>query len=217
MLPFCWERIRVRRVIVRSQSGGLVGVDVCRPPNPSISRECMFGARFKSQRRLPSGRSVRRSRRDHRGAGGSRTCRYGSVEGLPVWPNRDPIGEEAGLNLYAFVQNGPTVDIDPHGQSIIGFILLGRAAWLGACGVWAASKGVEAFPGDDKKQHCMISCLHNRCSGLGTPLFTLAGGVLWELIHGQYEGDDILADAYGTAASYNIFRSCQALCNDCPY
>jgi hypothetical protein len=120
MLPFCRGKIRVRRVIVRSQGGGFIGVGVCRPPNPSISRECMFGARFKSQRRLPSGRSVRRSRRDHRAAGSSRACGYGIVEGLPVWPNRDPLAEMGGINLYGFVRNAPTQLVDLFGLDSLG-------------------------------------------------------------------------------------------------
>jgi hypothetical protein len=64
---------------------------------------------------LRLGRSVRRGRRDHRGAVGSRPCRYGSVEGLPVWPNRDPIGELGGVNLYAIVNNAVLDSMDPLG------------------------------------------------------------------------------------------------------
>lgn len=42
------------------------------------------------------------------------------------WPNRDPIGERGGLNLYAFAENNPVNWIDPLGQS--------------ACGDWKKSK-----------------------------------------------------------------------------
>ncbi|MGA1238339.1 MAG: RHS repeat-associated core domain-containing protein, partial [Limisphaerales bacterium] len=31
------------------------------------------------------------------------------------WPNRDPIGEAGGINLYGFVANGPTYSIDSSG------------------------------------------------------------------------------------------------------
>jgi RHS repeat-associated protein len=34
-----------------------------------------------------------------------------------VWPNRDPIGERGGLNLYGFVRNNPISRIDHHGLS----------------------------------------------------------------------------------------------------
>ncbi len=30
--------------------------------------------------------------------------------------NRDPIGEKGGLNLYGYVENSPTLDIDPSGR-----------------------------------------------------------------------------------------------------
>jgi hypothetical protein len=102
-------------MIARSQGDGSAGVGVCRRSDPSISRERIFGLCFKSPRRLPSGRSVRRGRRDHRGAVGSRPCRYGSVEGLPVWPNRDPSFETGGINLYGFVRNRPVIALDPLG------------------------------------------------------------------------------------------------------
>ena len=30
-----------------------------------------------------------------------------------TWPNRDPIGERGGINLYGFVRNSPTRRVDP--------------------------------------------------------------------------------------------------------
>jgi hypothetical protein len=46
---------------------------------------------------------------------GSRTCRYESVEGLLAWPNRDPLEEEGGVNLYRFGLNSPTLYVDAYG------------------------------------------------------------------------------------------------------
>jgi|HubBroStandDraft_4_1064222.scaffolds.fasta_scaffold737781_1 RHS repeat-associated protein len=36
--------------------------------------------------------------------------------GLKRWLNRDPIGEEGGINLYDYVRNAPTVATDPSGH-----------------------------------------------------------------------------------------------------
>jgi RHS repeat-associated protein len=35
------------------------------------------------------------------------------------WPNRDPMGEEGGMNLYGFVANNPCLFIDSYGLSIV--------------------------------------------------------------------------------------------------
>src|SRR5207253_6846394 len=35
---------------------------------------------------------------------------------LQRWPNRDPIGEEGGINLYGFVENDPVNSLDPFGE-----------------------------------------------------------------------------------------------------
>ena len=35
------------------------------------------------------------------------------------WINRDPIGEQGGLNIYGFVNNNPISNIDPDGQVVI--------------------------------------------------------------------------------------------------
>jgi RHS repeat-associated protein len=36
--------------------------------------------------------------------------------GLKRWVNRDPIGEQGGVNLYGYVANGPLTRRDPSGQ-----------------------------------------------------------------------------------------------------
>ena len=37
---------------------------------------------------------------------------------LQRWPNRDPIGEKGGINLYAFVHSNPLTEIDPKGYTV---------------------------------------------------------------------------------------------------
>jgi hypothetical protein len=48
---------------------------------------------------------------------GSRVCAYKTASGLDKWPNRDPLGEPGGLNLYGFVANNPLNLIDTDGKA----------------------------------------------------------------------------------------------------
>ena len=87
------------------------------------------------------------------------------------------------------------------------------ALWEYFCVNYAVDKGLEAYPTNDKAQHCMISCLHNRCMVLGAPGATLLAGLLWELRPGGVlDWGDVVADVYGVVASYNLFQSCKASC-----
>ncbi len=63
----------------------------------------------------PSGRLSRRRRFRSMFTPGSRACGYKTASGLGKWPNRDPIGEKGGKNLYAFVGNDPVNEFDPLG------------------------------------------------------------------------------------------------------
>jgi RHS repeat-associated protein len=64
---------------------------------------------------IPSGRNVRRLTENLTAATGLRACRYAIAPGHPVWLNRDPIGEEGGINLYRFADNKPVSIIDALG------------------------------------------------------------------------------------------------------
>jgi len=46
---------------------------------------------------------------------GSRACAYRTASGRAKWPNRDPIEERGGMNLYGFVRNNPVSNTDPFG------------------------------------------------------------------------------------------------------
>jgi RHS repeat-associated protein len=60
---------------------------------------------------------------------------------LQRWLNRDPIGEEGGINLYAFVGNGPLGLIDPFGWGCYR-----KNKWFRAIqkGVWAVEQAADA-------------------------------------------------------------------------
>jgi len=42
----------------------------------------------------------------------SRACAYRTASGRAKWPNRDPIGEKGGVNLYGFAENNPVNQMD---------------------------------------------------------------------------------------------------------
>ncbi len=136
---------------------------------------------------------------------------------LQRWLNRDPIWERGGYNLYGFTHNDPANLYDSDGRWVVAAIIGAAGIWQAACARHASSKALDTFPGDDKKQHCMASCVHNRCTALGAPHVTAIGGLLWELRPGGvFDWGDLVADFYGIGASYNIFQSCEDSCKECP-
>ena len=58
-------------------------------------------------RQPPSDRLSRQGRRRRVIATGSARCAYKTASGRGKWPNRDPIQERGGWNLYGFIGNGP--------------------------------------------------------------------------------------------------------------
>jgi hypothetical protein len=62
-----------------------------------------------------SGRFSSRRRRSRRIATGCGVCGYKTASGRSKWPNRDPIEEAGGANLYEFVGNSPPDSIDVFG------------------------------------------------------------------------------------------------------
>jgi hypothetical protein len=82
----------------------------------------------------PSGRLSRRGRGRSMFTPGSRACAYKSASGLANWPNRDPIEEEGGINLYGYVDNNPMSSVDifglcPCGQKFSYSVYTGCFAW----------------------------------------------------------------------------------------
>src|SRR5947207_4964892 len=71
--------------------------------------------RVQGFRQSPPGRLSRRARRRQINTPGLRACAYKTASGRFKWPNRDPIGELGGLNLYGYVYNNPLRFVDPLG------------------------------------------------------------------------------------------------------
>jgi RHS repeat-associated protein len=67
---------------------------------------------------------------------------------LQRWLNRDPLGEQGGVNLYNFVGSAPINLIDPHGECTIPYPLMVTSESAGPWG-WAAlgllATGVAAY------------------------------------------------------------------------
>jgi hypothetical protein len=84
-------------------------------------------------RQWPSGRLSRRGRPRRRIATGSAWCAYQTASGRRKWPNRDPIEEEGGPNLYQFNVNEPISNIDSEGHS--GSAVLRCLPIAGGCAV----------------------------------------------------------------------------------
>ena len=70
-------------------------------------------------RRRASGRLSRRRRFRSMFTPGSRACAYRTASGRANWPNRDPIEEKGGLNLYGFVGNDPISRFDRFGLEFV--------------------------------------------------------------------------------------------------
>lgn len=93
---------------------------------------------------------------------GSRACAYKTASGRAEWPNRDPIGEEGGLNLYGFVYNNPMSFLDPYGLDQFK-VVCDKAADLDR-----RIQGLRSNTGDQFKRVFMglQSCiLHKLCKG----------------------------------------------------
>jgi RHS repeat-associated protein len=101
-----------------SLAAGRVSAARSRCLSSSHTPTSLLKSRVWGSRCRPSGRFLRRARRGHGIAMGCRACGYKPVPGRQRWLNRDPIGIEGGVNLYAFTGNAPVQEIDPLGLAL---------------------------------------------------------------------------------------------------
>ena len=111
------------------------------PTSPRKTRVGVF-------RHRSSGQTSSRGRCRSMFTPGLRGCGYKTVSGRHEWPNRDPIQERGGLNLYAYVGNNPINFLDPNG--LVGWGVVGSASFGAGIGVGptlGASAGAGVFIG----------------------------------------------------------------------
>jgi len=89
------RQTRASRACVRGAKTRIWGF--CRPP---ATRAPVFGAQTTKPRQVAKAAATK------------------SASGPSQWPNRDPIGENGGVNLFAMVENNPISFIDPLGLNI---------------------------------------------------------------------------------------------------
>lgn len=82
------------------------------PTSPCATRVGVFRPR-------PSGRFLARRRQTPSAAIGSTRCASKTASGRRVWPNRDPIQEQGGRNLYGFAINNPISKLDRLGLTLV--------------------------------------------------------------------------------------------------
>ncbi len=182
------------------EGGSTAGGRVTRAPGTATSpRKTRVGGVLVP----PSGRSSRRRRTAHGTATGCRLRAARTVLGRSEWPNRDPIGEKGGANLYGFTGNAPIGSYDPNGRIVVSLpVLIGGIVVAGACldatacvvrvsqQYWHALDEVRQKTGrdptlagtqEDALKHCVAAC------NLGkSPRYCLTSGIaLW--IANQHE------------------------------
>ena len=109
------EPLPVRRSLGEGGSAARSGAVAFAPASLTSPLKTRVGV----SRRRASGRLSRRRRSRSMFTPASRACAYRTASGRAKWPNRDPIGEEGGINLYTYVNNSPIDWIDDLGERAI--------------------------------------------------------------------------------------------------
>jgi len=79
------------------------------------------------------------------------------------WLTHDPIGYKDGMNLYEYCQSNPLNRTDPHGQSVVGAVVITA---LLKCGVpYYIAAQAKFSRNTDHFRHCWTSCMIARDCG----------------------------------------------------
>jgi RHS repeat-associated protein len=113
-LPFPRKNPQSRRVLDALENAPSLAAST-RPRRASKSPASRPKNRVGVFCRRPPGRTTRCRRPVRAIALGCEVRRYETVSGRPFWLNRDPAGEEGGLNQYDYVDNDPIKLTDPLG------------------------------------------------------------------------------------------------------
>ncbi len=88
---------------------------------------------------------------------GSERCAYEIVSGRRQWPNRDPIDEWGGINLYGFARNRPTSLIDLFGLTVDAVLDTGNKTLTITDKDTGKSTSASAFTGGRADKQCNVS------------------------------------------------------------
>jgi RHS repeat-associated protein len=145
---------------------------------------------------------------------------------FPYWSSPEVRWDQPG-NMYAYVNNEPTLFVDPDGRAAAA-AAAAAGAWVLLCGLgswgygkWELSKNGPKPPGDpsnSQQTHCRAACRFNRCLLGMLPGVVLAAQYAYEYWKPRCDSDaDDRGAEYGVSVSFGGTGSdsCADLCNTC--
>ena len=101
-----------------------------------------------------------------------------SASGPSLWPSRDPIEENGGVNLYGYVNNDPINLFDPYGLDWLDNAANFSAGFGDTLSFGLTRRGRQAMGYDDAVDKCSDAYSGGEWSGIGASLLMGGGGIL---------------------------------------